>query len=99
MDEREKEKNMSVTLLLHPFIAGERVPSGPVQVKGKTVGECLDVFLQQFPDVEDKLYERPGQLHAYIEVYVNDESAYPDELSRPVRDGDEISLTYLMSGG
>ena len=90
---------MTAKLLLHPFIVGDGLPSKPIRVEGKTVGECLDSFLERFPDARDKLFERRGRLHAYIEVYVNDESAYPDELGRPVREGDEISLTYLMSGG
>ncbi len=90
---------MTAKLLLHPFIAGEGMPSKPFQVDGQTVGDCLDSFLERYPEAKDKLFEKPGQLHAYIEVYVNDESAYPDELAKPVKDGDEISLTYLMSGG
>ena len=90
---------MSITLLLHPFIVGERIPSKPIPVEGKTVGECLDSLLKRFPTLKEKLFERPGRLHAYIEVYVNEESAYPDELNKPVKEGDEISLTYLMSGG
>ena len=34
-----------------------------------------------------------------VEVYVNLESAYPDELAKQVKDGDEIHLTYMLAGG
>ncbi|MBW1912190.1 MAG: MoaD/ThiS family protein [Deltaproteobacteria bacterium] len=34
-----------------------------------------------------------------IEVYVNGETAYPDELARQVRDGDEIHLLVMLAGG
>jgi len=34
-----------------------------------------------------------------IEVYVNLKSAYPNELAIPVKDGDEIHLTVMLTGG
>jgi hypothetical protein len=30
---------------------------------------------------------------------VNMESTYPEELAKPVRDGDEIHITLMLSGG
>jgi hypothetical protein len=38
-------------------------------------------------------------LRSIIEIYVNHESAYPDELKKTVRDGDEIHLTFMLAGG
>jgi molybdopterin converting factor small subunit len=34
-----------------------------------------------------------------VEVYVNNESAYPEELAKPVQDGDEIHLILMLAGG
>jgi hypothetical protein len=34
-----------------------------------------------------------------VEIYVNLESAYPDELARPVKNGDAISITLTIAGG
>jgi hypothetical protein len=31
--------------------------------------------------------------------YVNHESAYPGELKKTTRDGDEIYLTFMLAGG
>jgi hypothetical protein len=34
-----------------------------------------------------------------IEIYIDGASAYPNEMARPVKDGDKIDLVYILSGG
>ena len=90
---------MSVTIRLHPFIAGEEIPADSLPTEEDTVGTCVENLLKRFPSLKEKLFSRPGQLHAYLEVYVNEESVYPHELAMSVKEGDEISITYLLAGG
>ena len=41
-----------------------------------------------------------GELHRYVNVYVNDEDArYLDELDTKVGDGDTVSLLPSVAGG
>jgi len=35
----------------------------------------------------------------YVEIYVNLESSYPEELAKPVRDGDELHTVLIIAGG
>lgn len=70
-----------------------------VDVEGGTVGECVSALVQQFPQLEDKLFNKDGGLLRYIDVFINDESAYPEELAKPVRDGDELSIMNIIAGG
>ena len=70
-----------------------------VEVNGSTVGECLGYLIKQFPDVEKKLFDKNGKLLDYVGIYINGEDAYPDELSRPVQDGDELFILYIIGGG
>jgi len=70
-----------------------------VEVAGATLGECLDAFVKRFPLAETLLFDERGRLHGYIEISVNGISAFPEELTRPVREGDTISMMYLMAGG
>lgn len=70
-----------------------------VNVEGATVGECLRELVKRFPDMEKKLFDGKGKLQNVIEVYVNMESAYPDELAKTVKDGDEIHITLMLAGG
>jgi molybdopterin converting factor small subunit len=72
---------------------------GVVETKGNTVGECLANLVQAYPGMQDVLFDKKGKLNNLIEIYVNHESAYPEELKKPTRDGDEIHLTFMLAGG
>lgn len=70
-----------------------------VNVKGKTVGECLGNLIKKYPDIKEKLFDKKDNLLNVIEIYVNLESAYPNELIKKVSNGDEIYLTAKLAGG
>ncbi|MBW2606349.1 MAG: ThiS family protein [Deltaproteobacteria bacterium] len=70
-----------------------------VEVDGNTVGACLDNLVRQFPDMGKVLFNKKGKLVNVIEIYVNLKSAYPDELAKQVRDGDNIHITLMIAGG
>ena len=70
-----------------------------VEVEGNSVGNCLDALIRQFPDMENALFDKKGKLLNAIEIYINLKSAYPDELVKPVKDGDDIHITLMLAGG
>jgi len=70
-----------------------------VPVEGKTVGECLNHLAQQFPGMEKALFAKKDKLLNVIEIFVNHTSAYPNELARPVNDGDDVHLLVMLAGG
>jgi molybdopterin converting factor small subunit len=70
-----------------------------VEVAGKTVGDCLDHLIEQYPGMREGLFDKKGKLLNVVEVYVNNESAYPEELAKRVQDGDEIHLILMLAGG
>lgn len=70
-----------------------------VEVGGNTVGECLEALTEVFPDIRRVLFTGSGSLVRNIDIYVNQKSAYPDELKQPVVNGDEIHLNLLLMGG
>ncbi len=70
-----------------------------VEVEGKTVGECLGQLVKQFPGMEKALFTRKDKLLNIVEVYLNHASAYPNELLKPVKEGDEIHLVLMLAGG
>ncbi len=90
---------MSVTIHLHrnhrPAADGLKT----VAVDGRSVEECLASLVHRFPRLEQKLFISAGRLHRNIEIYVNMESAYPDELKKTVNDGDDIHITLILTGG
>jgi len=70
-----------------------------VEVDGNTVGACLDSLVRKFPGMEKALFNKKGKLANVIEIYLNLKSAYPDELAKPVKDGDDIHITLMIAGG
>ena len=90
---------MSISINIHKthrqFTKGLDV----IDVDGHTVGECLDHLVQQFPELKDILFDKKGKLLNIIEIYVNMESAYPEELAKKVKDGDKINILVMLSGG
>jgi molybdopterin converting factor small subunit len=70
-----------------------------IEVEGNTVGDCLKNLVSQFPNVEKEVFNKKGKLRNIIEIYVNLESAYPNELTKPVKDGDDIHVTLMLAGG
>jgi len=70
-----------------------------VELDGNTVGACLDNLVKQFPGMGNVLFNKKGKLVNVIEIYVNLKSAYPDELARQVKDGDDIHITLMIAGG
>jgi molybdopterin converting factor small subunit len=70
-----------------------------IEVEGATVGECLNQLVKQFPDLKKMVFDKKGKLHAYIGIYVNGEDAFPQQVAKPVRDGDEIHIIYIIGGG
>jgi len=70
-----------------------------VEVNGNTVGDCLNHLVRQFPGMDKALFAKKDKLHNVVEVYVNHTTAYPNELAKPVKDGDEIHLVVMLAGG
>ncbi len=90
---------MAVKIHVHATHRQFTNDSETVLVEGKTVGECLNRLVDQFPGIEKALFAKKDRLHNVVEVYVNHSSAYPNELLKPVQDGDEIHLVVMLAGG
>jgi len=70
-----------------------------VAVEGNTVGECLNHLIKQFPGMEKALFAKKDKLLNTVEVYLNHASAHPNELVKPIKDGDEMHLLVMLAGG
>ena len=86
---------VNLHLTLRQFTNGEET----IEVEGRTVGECLKNVVKKYPAMESSIFGKNGKLSNIVEIYLNLQSAYPNELARPVKDGDEIHVTMMLSGG
>jgi molybdopterin converting factor small subunit len=86
---------ISMPIFLQPFTGNK----DSVEVEGETVGECLGVLMKTYPDVRKMLVDDKGKLHSYVGVYINGQDAFPGEMSKRVKSGDEIHVLYALAGG
>ena len=70
-----------------------------VEVSGETVGKCLNCLVKQFPPIKKQLFSKSGDLFEHILISINGESAYPEQLIKPINDGDELSIIVIFGGG
>jgi molybdopterin converting factor small subunit len=90
---------LSITVNIHQALRQITNNQATVEVAGTTVGECLTELVRRFPDIKSKLFDKKGKLLNYIDIYVNAESSYPEELAKSVKDGDKLSITLMLAGG
>jgi molybdopterin converting factor small subunit len=85
-----------IPTILRPDAGGQSV----VEVDGETVGEIFSALVTQFPNLKDKLVTEEGELHKFVNVYVNDDDVrYLDKLDTKVGPADTISILPAVAGG
>ena len=90
---------MTVRINILPYLRHFTNSQEIVEVSGNTVEQCLGDLIRQFPSIETMLFDGNGKLLDYVDIYVNGESAYPEELTRSVKDGDELHIVLIIGGG
>ncbi|OGO37017.1 MAG: hypothetical protein A2147_08370 [Chloroflexi bacterium RBG_16_57_8] len=90
---------MSIKVSLPIFLQAFTGDTENIEVEGKTVGDCLKSLTSQYPGVKKMLVDDKGTLHSYVGIYINTEDAFPNELTKAVKDGDEIHILYALAGG
>ncbi len=90
---------VSVKINVHPLLTHLTDNQHVVEVKGNTVGQCLDQLVTRYPGLREWVFDKKGKLSKTFDIYLNMESTYPEELAKPVKDGDEIHLVMIISGG
>jgi hypothetical protein len=68
-------------------------------VEGRTVGECLQDLVRQFPAAGELIFNEKGQLLKQVYVYVNAEGLDKADFNRTVTPRDELILAVLITGG
>ncbi|MBU1341061.1 MAG: MoaD/ThiS family protein [Proteobacteria bacterium] len=90
-----------MSIKIHIHVTHRRHTNGQetIETQGTCVGEALHNFVAQYPGMKNELFDKKGALRHYIEIYLNKESAYPGELEKQLKDGDEIQIITFLAGG
>ena len=68
-----------------------------VEVEGRTVAEVLSALDHRYPGIRFRIITEQDTIRAHIRIFINEEQA--QELSAPLRPGDEIHIILALSGG
>jgi MoaD family protein len=71
-----------------------------VSAEGASIGELFEALAARYPDLRAHLLTDAGELHRFVNVYVNDEDVrYLDQLDTKLADGDEVTILPAVAGG
>ena len=85
-----------IPTILRPDAGGQAV----VEATGNTLGEVFADLVGRFPTLKDKVVTEAGELHKFVNVYVNDDDVrYLDKLDTRVSESDTISILPAVAGG
>jgi MoaD family protein len=85
-----------VPTILRKHTGGARSVDGD----GTTVREVIDKIDAQHPGFRGAIVSEGGELHRFINVYLNDEDIrFLGSLETPVSDGDTLSILPAVAGG
>lgn len=96
---RNEENGLKAQIRIHPLLQDLAGGQRRVEVEGDNVGECLSDLERKFPGIHEKIFDKRGQLLKHVEIFINGKTTFPEELMAPVKDGDELSILMLLSGG
>lgn len=65
-----------------------------------TLGQLFDQLDERYPGFKGQIMSDSGELHRFVNVYVNDEDArYLSKLETEAREGDQVALLPSVAGG
>jgi len=87
---------MSIKLYLTGNLSNLARGKNLFEVKGKTVGECLNSLVTLAPAMKRALfYESGDALYDNVKVMVNKKSVDDEELEKTINDGDVIYIALM----
>jgi MoaD family protein len=70
-----------------------------VQVAGTNVQSVLAALGEKYPALTQRIFDN-GQVRRFVNIYLNNEDIrYLDNLTTPVKDGDELAIIPAVAGG
>ncbi|MDE3077387.1 MAG: MoaD/ThiS family protein, partial [Chloroflexota bacterium] len=91
---------MPVEVRVPPLVQKVTHGAKTLQAHGSTVAELLANLEQQYPGFTKEISDGSGQLHRFVNVYVNDEDVrFMQKLQTPVKEGDVVSILPARAGG
>ena len=87
---------VNVTSVIQKTVGGQRA----LTAEGGTVAELIDDIERRYPGFRSQLVDDGGQLHRFVNVYLNDEDVrFLQGAETALSEGDEVSILPALAGG
>lgn len=87
---------IQIPATLRPQLGGQST----IEIEGETVGSMLEQLVQQFPEVETRLFSLPGQIHGYINLFIDGQSIRDlQQMDTPIGPHQTLLILTALSGG
>ncbi len=91
---------MAVEVRIPPVLRKHTDGKNIVQGTGATLAAVLESISTQYPAFREQITDETGQLHRFINLYVNDEDVrYMGHLETKLGDGDVVKILPAVAGG
>jgi sulfur-carrier protein len=88
--------DVRIPTILRTHTDGRKV----VQGRGDTLSDLLGDLDAQFPGLRERLVTGDGELHRFVNIYVNDEDVrFLGALDAKLADGDTVTILPAVAGG
>ena len=87
---------VKIPTILRSYTGGAKT----VEAKGATLSALIDDLDASSPGLKGRLITPEGDLHRFVNVYVNDEDVrFLGALDTPLSDGDAVTILPAVAGG
>ncbi len=93
-----ERKAMCLKLRLSPSLLDDIGGQLEINLKGITVGECLENTKHRFPDVADKIWKQ-GSLNPQILLFHNNTLVREHHFSTIIKENDVLDVIPAIEGG
>lgn len=70
------------------------------RLESTTLSEAIQKLEEQFPGIKARLCDDKGELHRFVNIYVNGEDVrFLQGMETTLKAGDEISIVPAVAGG
>ncbi|HWD09321.1 MAG TPA: ubiquitin-like small modifier protein 1 [Actinomycetota bacterium] len=91
---------MPVVVNIPSMLRGNVGGAHKVDAEPGTLRDVVNGLVARYPSLSEQLLGEGGELHKFVNVYVNDEDVrYMDGLDTKVSDGDVLAILPAVAGG
>jgi molybdopterin synthase sulfur carrier subunit len=79
-----------------------KLVGGAEEIKtfGRDIDECLQLLCLSYPDIQERIFEKNGEVRRFINIFKNDEDVrFLQQGETVIQENDEISIVPAMAGG